>query len=318
MNREQFIRENEPAWLELETMLTAFEKRKPPADADELPRLYRQVCRDLSIAQHRMYGIAIIDRLNRLVIRGYKQVYKSRGATLDVMVRFFTADFPQVVRQEWRLFWLNMACYWLPFFAMMFAAYHEPSWIHAFLGPEQMVGVDQSYGQGGNLTREGFGEDLEMFGFYIFNNIGIDFKTFVSGIAFGVGTLFFMFFNGIAHGAVAGYIHMQGYFESFYGFVSGHSAFELLAMILSGVAGMKLGLAILRPGRYTRGEALRRATAVAIKLLIGAAVMTFIAAGIEGFWSASPVPPPVKYVVGIGLWVLLSIYFLFGGRARET
>ena len=44
--------------------------------------------------------------------------------------------------------------------------------------------------------------------------------------------------------------------ESFWSFVAGHSSFELLGMIVSGMAGMRLGLALLRPGRLPRVRAL--------------------------------------------------------------
>ena len=318
MNRETFIREHEATWREFERMLESFEKRRPAREAHRLPSLYRAVCRDLATAQHRMYGIAVIDRLNRLVIRGYKQVYRSRGASVDVVLRYFLRDFPLAVRREWRLFWLTMAFYWLPFFAMVLAAYHAPVWIQAFLGPGQMAALDASWSQG-PLTRGGFGEDLRMFGFYIYNNISIDFKTFAGGVLGGIGTLFFMVFNGLMHGAVAGYVHMQDYKEAFYSFVSGHSAMELLAMVFSGMAGMKIGLAILRPGRRSRAESFRRQAKGAMQLLIGAAIMTFVAACIEGFWSASPAPVTIKYVVGIMMWVVLALYFLFvGGRADEA
>ena len=43
-----------------------------------------------------------------------------------------------------------------------------------------------------------------MFAHYINNNVGIDFRIFAGGIFFGIGTLFFLIYNGLYLGAVVG------------------------------------------------------------------------------------------------------------------
>ena len=42
--------------------------------------------------------------------------------------------------------------------------------------------------------------------------------------------------------------------------------------------------------------------------------MTMLAAVVEGFWSAQPIPPMVKYAVGIVGWLAHAGYFLFVGK----
>ena len=41
-----------------------------------------------------------------------------------------------------------------------------------------------------------------MFGFYILNNVSIGFRSFAGGIIFGLGTIFFLVFNGLILGGV--------------------------------------------------------------------------------------------------------------------
>ena len=98
-----------------------------------------------------------------------------------------------------------------------------------------------------------------MFGFYIRNNIGIAFQCFAGGIFAGLGSLFFLAFNGVAAGSPAGYLTARGHGETFYSFVVTHGAFELTAIVLAGAAGLRLGHALLVPGRHTRRAALERA-----------------------------------------------------------
>ena len=49
-------------------------------------------------------------------------------------------------------------------------------------------------------------------------------------------------------------------------------------------------------------------------VVFGAAVMLFMAAAIEGFWSASSVPSTVKRLTGATVFVLLTLYIALAGR----
>jgi uncharacterized membrane protein SpoIIM required for sporulation len=162
--------------------------------------------------------------------------------------------------------------------------------------------------------RSEYGSNFMMFCFYIYNNVAIDFRIFAGGMAAGVGTIFFILFNGLHIGAAAGYANHACDPDSFWSFVVGHSSLELLGMIISGMAGMRMGLAILRPGRLPRVRALVEATKQALPLIYGAAIMTALAAVVEGFWSAQALPSSVKYTVGLTGWGLHILYFSFAGR----
>jgi uncharacterized membrane protein SpoIIM required for sporulation len=118
-------------------------------------------------------------------------------------------------------------------------------------------------------------------------------------------------------GAVAGYLTQAGFGQTFWSFVAGHSALELLAIALSGAAGFKLALAIIAPGNASRKAALVAAARPAVRIMYGAAVMFLAAAFVEAFWSPlTGIPFGLKIAVGIGFWVVLLGYFLFAGRNR--
>jgi uncharacterized membrane protein SpoIIM required for sporulation len=158
-----------------------------------------------------------------------------------------------------------------------------------------------------------------MFGFYIFNNVRIGFQTFAGGLVFGLGAIFYLLYNGVFIGAITGHIIHSGLATQFFSFTSGHSAFELGAICLSGAAGLKLGYALLAPGLRRPTVALRAAAAEAIPLVVGLAGMLLLAAAIEAFWSPRTFLPPVaKYAVGVVLWLLLLLYFGFAGRQRAA
>ena len=69
----------------------------------------------------------------------------------------------------------------------------------------------------------------------------------------------------------------------------------------------------------TRGRALLESGKLGLPLIAGAFVLTLFAAVVEGFWSAQPVAPTIKYWVGFVGWAVLAVYFIFVGRGyREA
>ncbi len=133
-------------WVELDRLITSVEAKRPEPGVADLPRRFREACADLALARHRMYSGQVIDRLNTLVIRGYKLLYRSRRAGMETVVKFLMIGFPQAVREEWRLFWLCNAMFWVPFFGMMASAWLDIDWIRATLGPEGMQDMEAMYG----------------------------------------------------------------------------------------------------------------------------------------------------------------------------
>lgn len=322
MNRKSFEERGEPGWDEFEQMLGQLENRKRGRleHPGKLPALFRQACADLALAEHRHYGKALTDRLNALVIRGYNAIYQPARPVGEGILAFYGRTFPRAVRSHARLFWFNMLLFWGGFIAMTISVMFDPIWVQSVLGPEQMHNMEQMYGEPGALEsgRAELDSDFFMFCFYIYNNIGIDFMTFAGGILGGLGTVFFMVFNGVYLGAATGYVNHACRPEAFYSFVAGHSSFELIALVISGTAGMVLGIAILKPGRRSRRQAIVEAGRTALPLILGAASMTFAAACIEGFWSAQPLEPLLKYTVGIFFWILVSLYLLLAGRGGDS
>ncbi len=317
MTSGDFEARNAPRWAEYERLVTLMEKGKAGPAAEQLPRLFRELSLDLSLAESRMYGARVTERLNELVIRGYELIYRTQRGSWENVVAFLAVKFPQAVREEWRLFWLCNAVFWLPFLAMLLSAEYDIRWIQAVLGADGMASMEQMYGgRAEQLThlRSEYGSNFMMFCFYIYNNVAIDFRIFAGGMVAGIGTLFFLVFNGFHIGAAAGYVNHACDPESFWTFVAGHSSFELLGMVVAGMAGMRLGLAILRPGRLPRVRALVEASKQALPLIYGAALMTTLAAVVEGFWSAQPLPSELKYAVGIVAWLLHIAYFTVAGR----
>lgn len=319
MTPAQFEKENEARWQRLQALLDEVESKKKSEGVEELPQLFRQACHDLSVAQHRMYGPRLVGRLNALAINGYRTLERRISGGWERLAQMVFTEFPRAVREERGLFWFCMAMFWGPFLFLAAWTPFDPEWAMSILGPDGMIQMEMMYGKGTSphdYMREEFGSNFGMFAFYIWNNVGIDLRTFAGGLLGGVGSIFIMLFNGAHLGAATGYVHHACNPETFYSFVAGHSAPELMGVVISGMAGMRLGLSLVKPGPYDRRTALVLGGRRALVLITGAALMTAFAAVIEGFWSANPFPPLLRYSVGGMMWLLTLGYLFLSGKER--
>lgn len=316
MSRERFEEERGPVWERLTQLLGQLERRQH-VEAEQLVAHYRRVCQDLALVRHRHLGSDLEERLNALALRTHQHLYRRRAPWREAL-EYVAAGFPRDVRRQWRVVLVATLLFVGPFLGMFLLGLSRPEYVHAVLGPEQLQGLERMYDPGSDhfLRERDAGSDVAMFGHYINNNIGIGFRTFGGGILGGLGSAFFLVFNGLFIGAAAGHITRVGYGETFWPFVCGHGAFELTAIVLAGASGLRLGAALLAPGQRTRARALAEEGRDSAGLIAGFAFMLLVAAGLEAFWSSrTSIPAEVKYTVAAGLWGGVFLWLFLGGRA---
>ena len=316
----------ESDWQELETLLDRVLKRgkpstdAPPVHGERLAALYRRACEHLALARARSYPAYLIDRLDRLTAGAHQVIYQQREVGVAAVVRLIARDFPVAVRAHARYVWLATALLALPTLIVGALVYARPELILSVVDATTAASFEEMYSDtGGAIGRaRDAGGDWLMFGFYIRNNIGVAFQCFVGGLFAGLGSIFFLVYNGALFGGVAGYLAERGLGSTFSAFVVTHGAFELTAIALSGAAGLKLGHALLAPGRLTRGQSLVRAAREVVVIVYGVTAMLVVAAAIEAFWSSARwVPYGVKYTVAGACWVAVIAYLTLQGRRAD-
>lgn len=322
MKQQQFEQLHHQQWELLAHDLEKLAQHKTSLDAHAVvnfPQLYRQVCQHLAIARDRHYTPALIEHLNRLVLDGHQYLYANRSPLLMRMVEFIAYGFPRAVRANWGVVLASALCFFGSLIGMTVLVSLYDDNAAYLLSHGQLRQVEAMY----NPTAQHWGQpreadsDLYMFGFYIRHNISIGFQTFASGLFFAVGSIFYLLFNGLYIGSIAGHLINKGYNEPFFSFVSGHSAFELTAIMLAGAAGLKLGFALLAPQRHSRLHALQQAARNIVPLIYGFFTLFLLAAFIEAYWSSNALlNPEFKYAVGIGLWLIMLLYLSFAGRSH--
>lgn len=320
MKQGQFEQLYQPLWHVLEMQIVELEKSDGQLKGNELASFasrYRRLCHFHALARDRHYSSHLVDKLGELVVRGHQQLYRRKQPFFQQFISFIVAGFPRLVREQQAYIWWATALLYVPGLLMFLAILWQPDLVYTIAPPDQVSNFEEMYDPANRTLGAARESDtnVQMFGYYISNNIGVSFRTFASGILFGIGSIFFLVFNGLLMGAVAGHLTNAQFTETFFSFVVGHGSFELTAICISGAAGLKLGYALLAPGNFTRVESLKRASKIAIQLVYGVIIMLVIAAFIEAFWSSNNVLLPwQKYLVGGFLWALVIGYLVFSGR----
>lgn len=328
MKQEAFEAHYGERWARFEQWIIVLAAgRKKLVDAEEradisrdFPARYREVCHHLSLARARRYSIGLQQRLNQLALDGHQYLYRARTPLLGTFFRFLAFTFPQTFRGEWRFMLTSALLFYLPGFGMAIAVQMQPDLIYSLVDPGQVAVMEAMYDPANDvLGRERESEkDVVMFGHYIMNNIGVGFRTFAGGLLFGIGSVFFLSFNGLFFGAIGSHLTSVGFSETFWPFVSGHSAFELTAIVIFGGAGLMIGIGALIPGRKVRWHAVRDRAQDSMPLVYGGTAMLVLAAFVEAFWSSTTWPPiGVKYAVGVTLWIVTGLYFGLMGRSES-
>jgi uncharacterized membrane protein SpoIIM required for sporulation len=323
----QFEQLYQEGWTELEGQLndilrgktkTRKDANKGPVNGERLAELYRRACEHLALARARAYPAYIQDRLDRLTAEAHQVIYQHRGlGGLSRIKQFFAVDFPRAVRAHAVYVWIATAVFVLPTIIIGLLVYSRPELILSVVDPATAASYEDMYSPDAqSIGRIRTADtDWAMFGFYIRNNVTVSFQCFAGGLFAGLGSLFYLAYNGVLAGAVGGYLTERGMASTFFSFVVTHAAFELTAIVLSGAAGLRIGHAVLAPKRQKRVQSLVTAARESIPIVYGFAVMLLIAAAIEAFWSsASWLPHIVKYSVAAACWLMVIGYFVFQGR----
>ncbi|MDR0389045.1 MAG: stage II sporulation protein M [Spirochaetaceae bacterium] len=319
MTQQHFVGARQPFWNKVEECIRGGNKAIRSCSS-WFPQAFRELTQDLNTARAHGFDPAIIERLNRLVLEGNQILYGQRSFSPKAFIDFLVYRFPRAVRSHWKGIAAAHLLFYVFGFAVFLLCVRKGEFAYIILGEDQAWQFESMYNPDSShfLNPRDVSSDADMFGYYIYNNISIAFRTFAGGIIAGVGSLFFLIFNAVFLGAAAGHIVNKNFGESFLSFIIGHSSFELSAIVLSAFAGLYLGYRLFVTQGFTRAASLKRAGKTAVPIIGGSALLLVIAAAIEAFWSSRHnIPVMVKYAAGTANWILLFAYFVFSGRKEN-
>ncbi len=318
---ERLVVRQSARWAEFQVMADrvargGLESLKPTELPDFAER-YREMAADLARARTYKADPVVQLRLERMVAAGHNALYRVDRRTWRRMATFLALEAPAAVVANRRTVLLAFIAFILPALAG-FALLRERPELAPELIPDTMLERIES---GAARTEAGLGylvadaSDRPVIAVSIItNNLRVAVIAFASGIIFGVGSLVALAFNGLSFGAISGAFDNAGMLGYLWTFVVGHGVLELFAIWVAGAAGFLLGGALIRPGDYSRSDAMVIAGRTAMQLVAASAVMLLVAGLIEGFISASNWPLAARAAVSVASLALLVGYLGMGAR----
>jgi len=316
MTEQNFIQRRGQVWSEFAVLVTG-NRRGLAKGSLQFLKSFREITQDLNTAKANSFDPAIIERLNTLVNEGNQILYSQHGWSVKALTRFLIKTFPQTVRSHWRgILAITLLFYGLAFFFGLLC-FRFPGISEELVSAYELEQYEEMYDPESAhfLQPRNVSGDADMFGFYIYNNISITFRIFAGGIFAGFGSLLILCINAVKSGIIEGHLIYTGYANTLIPFVIAHSALELTAIIFSAYSGMFLGYRFFVTNGLSRGASIKKAGQDAMPIIAGSALMLFIAAAIEAFWSSRHTFPfALRIGAGIAVWLLVLSYFLLMGR----
>ncbi|GAA0324465.1 stage II sporulation protein M [Sphingomonas oligophenolica] len=317
VNATRFRAAHEAEWERLEQLVSRIEKRSVRALSDDdllvLPLLYRSALSSLSVARETSLDRSLVTYLEQLCTRAYFQIYGVPTSAFRQLVRFFAKGWPEAVQAIWRetlvAFLLTVAGAVVAYLLVR----SDPTWFYSIIPEGLAAGRDPSASAEtlrATLYDNHKNDGLAVFATYLFtHNAQIAIFSFALGFAFAVPTVLLILYNGLMLGAFMAVFVPKGLGWNLGGWLIIHGTTEIFAIILSGAAGFRIGMAIAFPGRISRGDSAIQAGRSAATAMAGTVVMLIIAGMLEGIGRQTVTNDAVRYAIGLAMLTGWIAYF---------
>jgi uncharacterized membrane protein SpoIIM required for sporulation len=309
---DAFVAEHSGEWRRLEQL--SRRRRLSAREADELVVLYQRAATHLSAVRSRLPDPSLVARLSRLVLAARAALTGGQSFSWAAAGRFFTHGFPLVVYRA-RRWWLGAALVFLALTTVIGVWFGtHPVALSALLSDDMAKAiVDDTFE---SYYSEYFAPD---FAAQVWtNNAWVAAQCFAGGVLL-LPAVWVLFTNALNLGLIGAVMlgHDRG--DVFFGLLAPHGFLELTGIFIAAALGLRVGWAGVAPGPH-----LSRANAVALAArtgMLGALglVMAFLmAALLEAFVTPSPLPLPVKDLIGVAVWLGFLAYVWIRGRIADA
>lgn len=308
MREARFIKKNVDKWNEYQ-----HEETKDP---DELADRFVTLLDDLSYAKTFYPKSKVTRWINGLAANIYQSIYQNKKQNLSRVVLFWKYELPLLFRKYHKVFLFTFLLFISFVFIGVVSSTNDPDFAREFFNHKVQPGYyDETISAIQRGDPFGVYKDSNPFSMFVriaYNNISVAFKTVIFGVLFGIGTILFMWTNGLMLGCFQYIFFSQGLGWESVLVIWIHGTIEISSIVIASCAGIILGTGWLFPGTYRRKESFLRAAKDAINICISLVPFFIIAAFFESYVTHLMSNTFEKNSVDIGLPVPFSIIILAG------
>jgi len=274
------------------------------AELRETALLYRQAASDLSTLRQDSTARAYTELVNQLLARAHHIIYSSRRKGFLKIFYFLRDDYPAIIQRQFRYVLLSLIILLAGGVLGTVLTLARPQFMRHMLGPQMVDTIEQHK----MWTESIVGIEPMASSAIMTHNLTVCFAAFAGGIAFGLLSIWSMFFNGLLLGVIGVACGQHGMSVDLWSFVAPHGSLELPSIILAGAAGLRLGRGVVFPGLYRWRDSIALAGVESTRMVAGIIPLLVIAGTLEGFFSPSHADYRLKFAVGGVLFTLLLVW----------
>ena len=275
MREPLFVKQNTEKWKYFESVTTN--------DPDELAERFIQITDDLAYARSFYPNSKTTTYLNGLASKLHQSIYKNKTEKGNRFIHYWKNELPLLFKTYQKQ--LLYSFIFFTVFCLMGAlsAKYDQNFVRLILS-DQYVDMTEA-----NIARHDpfavYKRDSEFLMFLQIgsNNIFVSVVTFVCGVFGSVGTIYFLFRNGLMLGSFEYFFFSKNLGMASVLVIWIHGVLEISAIVIAGGAGIVLGNSLLFPKTYTRLISLKRGAKDGMKLVLGLVPIFIAAAFLESF-----------------------------------
>jgi len=275
MREPLFVKQNSQKWKDFENSSIS--------DPDELADRFIQITDDLAYAKTFYPQSKTTAYLNGLAAKLHQSIYKNKTEKSNRFILYWKYELPLLFKTYRRQLLYSLLFFTAFCFIGALSAKYDDRFVRLIRG-DSYVDMTES-----NIAKnDPFGVYKQTDSFSMFfqigaNNIYVAFTIFVSGVFASVGTVYFLFRNGLMLGAFEYYFFSKGFGIQSLLVIWIHGVIEISSIIIAGGAGLVVGNSLLFPKTYTRLESFKKGAKDGMKLAVGLVPLFIVAAFFESF-----------------------------------
>lgn len=321
MREALFIKKNAQKWNEYQYLQTE--------DPDQMADRFITLLDDLSYAKTFYPHSKVTQWINSLAVSIYQTIYQNKKQRFSRLLTFWQYELPLMFRKYHKLFLYTFLLFVLLCSMAVLSSMKDDGFVTGILGENYVAMTEENIEKGDPF---GVYSDESRFSMWVriaFNNIKVGFIMVVSGITFGLGTLYFYVQNSIMVGSFQYMFFAKGLGWQSVLVIWIHGTLEISGMIIEACAGFILARSILFPGTYSRWISFKRGVKDAMKICVSLVPITILAAFLESYITrlssnafdkstntSLPVPASIS-ILAVSLFFILWYFVIYPIRLER-
>jgi uncharacterized membrane protein SpoIIM required for sporulation len=314
---DRFVAERREQWQFLENLQKRSSDQWSPLELKEFPSRYRALSNDLALARAEKLSPEVVDYINNLLGQCYIYLYQNPEQRKKSFSRYLFQEVPAHLRRNWGVILLSFLLFSGSFALGVLIDRQFPEFRPAIAQESTLESVVEMH-RVANFGNRSSDEAAEAAAWYVNHNGSIALLSFVTGIFLGLGSVYFLIYNGLFLGVLISYVLESSSGPNLLKFIIAHASFELIGLVIAGAAGLLIGKYFLWPGDRKRKEVFWQNRKEILALVLFGVFCIGMAAFIEGVITPMGIGIPSRIAIAGGsLGLILLMFFAGVGHKKE-